>query len=173
MMEGLFYHPGHSWAKQTDNEVVTVGVDDFAQKLLGNPEGIELPPVGSHLDQGGAGWKLAVHSKPIEMLSPVSGEVIEINEEVTKSPELISQDPYGKGWLMKIKVPNSRTDLRNLLSGRVAGAWMNETVRSLRERMSGELGLVMQDGGEPVSGFAMSLSPDEWEKIAAEYLRTN
>ena len=61
-------------------------------------------------------------------------------------------------------------NLRNLLSGNLASAWMADTVRTLREKMSNRLGMAMQDGGVPVSGFVAHLSPEEWHQVAADFL---
>ena len=70
-----------------------------------------------------------------------------------RSPGLINEDPYGKGWLFKVRVPKLSCNLRNLLSGRLAQVWMEITVRALKRRMEGELGPVLQDGGVPVTGI--------------------
>ncbi|HEY4716855.1 MAG TPA: glycine cleavage system protein H, partial [bacterium] len=115
------------------------------------------------------GWNLVVDSKSINMLSPVNGEVIEINKDILNSPEVVNQDPYGKGWLIKVKVPKINTDTKNLLSGKLARKWMDETVNTLRERIGGTLGLVSQDGGLPVNGIARALHPEEWDRIASEF----
>jgi len=168
----LFYHPGHVWAVPEGGGVVRVGIDDFAQKLVGEPEALELPEVGARLEQGERGWKLDVNSKSIDVLSPVGGEVVERNEAALSSPEILNQDPYGDGWLVKVKVPNVAANLKNLLSGKLAGAWMQMSEDGLRQRMSGELGLVMQDGGVPISGIAQGLSPEHWDEIAGEFLLT-
>ncbi|MDH3216745.1 MAG: glycine cleavage system protein H [Candidatus Krumholzibacteria bacterium] len=168
--EVLHYHPGHAWALPEDGPLVKVGIDDFAQKLLGEAERIDLPAVGEHVEQGGKGWRLRVNSRFVDMLSPVGGKVVEVNHEVLESPRLITDDPYGRGWLLKIRVPNVKTALKNLLTGTVAKAWMDDTVRVLSQRDVGQLGVVMQDGGRPVSGFALQLAPDRWEEVAAEFL---
>ena len=133
---------------------------------------MELPEANFRVEQGEIGWRIQSDSKLIDVLSPVNGNVIAVNEEVLKSPELIEQDPYGKGWLFKVQVSKMKPNLRNLLSGKLAVAWMENTVRTLQERMAGDLGVVMQDGGLPVSGFAKALSPDKWDDIAAEFLLT-
>jgi len=172
LAEGLFYHQGHTWAAPEEDGVVRVGLDDFAQKLVGVAQRVDLPGVGSLVEQGEMGVKLNVAAKSIEVLSPVGGEVLAVNEEVLRSPGLINEDPYGKGWLFKVRVPKLRANLRNLLSGRLARLWMDSTVRALKRRMEGELGPVLQDGGVPVIGIAKDLSPDEWEEIAAEFLQT-
>ena len=98
--------------------------------------------------------------------------MLAINEEVLRSPQLINEDPYGKGWLFKVRVPRLSANLRNLLSGRLALVWMDGTVTALKRRMEGELGPVLQDGGVPVTGIAKDLSPDQWEEIAADFLQT-
>ena len=69
-----------------------------------------------------------------------------------------------------VKPRNAKSDLKNLLSGRLVSAWMEETVNSLRVRMGENLGLVYQDGGVPVTGIAKALSPDKWDEVAKEYL---
>jgi len=172
--ENLYYHQGHSWARPRDEQILEIGVDDFAQKLLGKPNGLQLPEVGSKLRQGENGWWMQFGDNPIAMLSPVNGEVVAVNEQVAMQPGLLNDDPYGAGWLLRVRVPAMRTELRNLLTGRVALAWMGETMRKLRYRLSGgSLGMVLQDGGLPVSGFVAQHSPEGWQEIAQEFLMTD
>jgi glycine cleavage system H protein len=168
----MYYHQGHSWAVPEGN-MVKVGIDDFAQKLVGKPSTIILPTIGSKIEQGERGWKLGFDSTSIDMIAPVNGEVVKINEEVLKNPDLINQDPYGNGWLMLIKPRNLKADLKNLLTGRLVSAWMEETVDSLRARMGEDLGLVYQDGGVLVSGIAKALAPEKWDEVAKEYLMSS
>jgi glycine cleavage system H protein len=170
--EGLFYHQGHSWVMPQGAELVKVGVDDFAQRLVGSTDKISLPKVGSHIAQGDVGWKLGIDTKTIDMLSPVTGDVVAVNKDIVRNPTLINQDPYGKGWLIMVKPDNQRATVKNLLTGKLATAWMEKTADTLRERMGGELGVVYQDGGLPVSGIAKALSPDAWDKMAGEFFLT-
>ena len=170
--EGLFYHQGHTWVMPQGAELVKVGVDDFAQRLVGKSNKINLPKVGSRIEQGNVGWKLGIDSKTIDMLSPVTGKVVAVNKDIAKNPDLINQDPYGKGWLMMVKPANKRATVKNLLTGKLATAWMEKTADDLRERMGGEVGVVYQDGGLPVSGIAKALAPDAWDKMASEFLLT-
>jgi glycine cleavage system H protein len=170
--EGLYYHQGHSWVMPQGAELVKVGVDDFAQRLVGSTNKISLPTIGSRIAQGDVGWKLGIDSKTIDMLSPVTGDVVAVNKDIVRNPTLINQDPYGKGWLMMVKPDNQRATVKNLLTGKLATAWMEETADTLRERMGDELGVVYQDGGLPVSGIAKALSPDAWDKMASEFLLT-
>ena len=170
--EGLYYHQGHSWVIPQGAELVKVGVDDFAQRLVGSTNKISLPKVGSRIAQGDVGWKLGIDTKTIDMLSPVTGDVVAVNKDIVRNPTLINQDPYGKGWLMMVKPDNQRATVKNLLTGKLATAWMEKTADTLRERMGGELGVMYQDGGLPVSGIAKALSPDGWDKMAREFLLT-
>ena len=170
--EGLYYHQGHSWVIPHGAELVKVGVDDFAQRLVGSTNKISLPKVGSRIAQGDVGWKLGIDTKTIDMLSPVTGDVVAVNKDIVRNPTLINQDPYGKGWLMMVKPDNQRATVKNLLTGKLATAWMEKTADTLRERMGGELGVMYQDGGLPVSGIAKALSPDAWDKMAREFLLT-
>jgi glycine cleavage system H lipoate-binding protein len=170
--EGLYYHQGHSWVMPQGAELVKVGVDDFAQKLVGKSDKISLPKVGSRIAQGDVGWRLGIDARTIDMLSPVTGDVVAVNKDIAKNPDLINQDPYGRGWLMMVKPDNRRATVKNLLTGKLATAWMEKTADALREQMRGELGVVYQDGGLPVAGIAKALSPDAWDKLARELLLT-
>ena len=171
--EALFYHQGHGWLRPEPGSTAVVGLDDFAQKLVGKVDAIELPPVGSALTQGGAGWKLVVDSVPIPMLSPANGEVVEVNREVLRSPELLQKDPYGKGWLLRLKSSRVAADTRNLLSGRLAKAWMENALEKLQPVHDQYLGHVLPDGGLPVEGIARAVAGENWHELARRHLLTS
>ncbi len=173
LAKNAFYHPGHSWVIPESKNIVKIGIDDFAHKLLGKPDSINLPGIGTRIEQGENGWQMLFGSKSINLLSPVSGEIVGVNKDGINSPESIMQDPYDKGWLLKVRVPKLKSNLKNLLTGRMAIAWMENTVFTLRGKMTRDLGLVMQDGGLPVSGFARQLAPDNWEQLAEEFFLSN
>ncbi len=170
--EPLYFHQGHSWVRVEDKEVVSVGMDDFAQKLVGKINSVNIPPIGSTVMQGGKGWSLRADSKSIDMLSPVDGEVLSVNQEVIDSPEKISSDPYDRGWLIKVKAPRLSANLKNLLSGNLAKKWIEGAMNTLRMRTDFDLGLLYEDGGLPVNGIAKSLDPEKWDEIAREFFLT-
>ena len=176
--EGYSFHQGHAWMKMdllgsNRQRLARVGVDDFAQKLVGKVGAVELPPIGSRLAQGEKGWSLIVDSVPVSMLSPVDGEVMEVNREVLASPGLLNEDPYGKGWLLKVKSDRIAADTRNLLSGKVAMAWMENALENLHPIQHETLGPVMQDGGLPIDGIAKVLGGERWEELARTHLLTD
>jgi glycine cleavage system H lipoate-binding protein len=172
LADGYHFHPGHTWAAAGDGDVVTVGLDDFAAQLVGPPDGLELPAVGTGVRQGERGWRVRAGDRTLAMLSPVDGKVVAVNRAVLESPGLAAEDPYGEGWLLKVEAPNRGASLRNLLSGELASVWMRHTVERLRRLPAGGLGVVMPDGGVPVRGFGRALGPEEWDVVAREFFRT-
>jgi glycine cleavage system H lipoate-binding protein len=170
--EGLYYHQGHGWLRPEPGPSGVVGMDDFAQKLVGKVDSIELPAVGTRLAQGAEGWKVVVDSIPIPMLSPANGEVVAVNQEVLRSPELLQKDPYGKGWLVKLKGSQIAADTRQLLSGKLARAWMENALEKLQPVHERYAGQVLQDGGEPVEGIARAVAGEGWQVLARKHLLT-
>ena len=166
--EEIYYHLGHSWAAPGGRNLVKVGIDDFAQKLVGKINAIHVPGIGSTITQGDTGWSLEVDSKKIDMLSPVDGRVVAINERIVGSPGDINKYPY-VSWLMKVESANFPSNKKQLLSGSFAGKWMEEVRENLLSRMSYNLGLVYQDGGLLVDGMARSLDKEKWDEIVKEF----
>ncbi len=173
MADDYYYHQGHSWAVPEEKNILRVGIDDFAQKLVGKASSLELPKVGDRLSQGEAGWKMNIDSKTISMLSPVEGEVIAVNQKVMDSPAMLNETPYKDGWILKVKTDKMNTNLKNLLSGKLAKAWMEETVEKVGGALTGHGGLVMQDGGQMISGFAKEIDSEHWDRFASSFLLTD
>ena len=173
LADGYHFHPAHTWALDGGEDVLTVGLDDFAAQLVGPPDGLELPAVGTEVRQGERGWQVRAGDRALPMLSPVDGWVVAVNPAVLATPGLAAEDPYGDGWLLKVESPDRRASLRNLLWGELASAWMRHTAERLRGMPALGLGVVMPDGGSPVRGFGRSLGPEEWDAIAREFFRTD
>jgi glycine cleavage system H lipoate-binding protein len=168
LADGYHYHPGHSWAV-AEPDAVKVGLDDFTAQLLGRADAVELPRVGDTVHQGGHGWRVRANGRALAMVAPVAGEVVEVNPAVIATPALAADDPYGAGWLFKVRAHQPRASLRNLLSGDLAAAWLNQCTERLRAMPAAELGVLMPDGGAPVRGFGQILGPAEWERVSREF----
>jgi glycine cleavage system H lipoate-binding protein len=166
----LHFHQGHTWAAREADGVLRVGMDEFSRRLLGSPSALRLPEVGAELRQGGIGWTVWVDGKPIEMLSPVDGEVMDVNAMALEDPGGALERPYDDGWLLKVRVNRVSCPLKNLLTGEVAQAWIRTAEERIRTRSWGELGVVLPDGGEPVDGMAKAVSPEDWDAFAREFL---
>ena len=170
LRDGHFFHQGHSWAAPEEGDVVRVGMDDFAQKLVGEPTAIDLPPPGTELRLGAPAWNVVVDSGRVSMLSPIDGRVEAVNPEVSARPGLVCHAPYDDGWLMKVRVADPGAWPKNLLSGRLARAWMEETNELVRTMSTARLGVLLPDGGVPVQGFARALGAEDWVEVAEEFL---
>lgn len=100
---GLLYTEHDEWV-QVDGDVITVGITDFAQDQLGEIVHVELPAVGRRVAAGDAVCEVESVKAVAEVYAPVGGEVIAVNEELVSQPELLNSDPYGAGWIVKIRV---------------------------------------------------------------------
>jgi glycine cleavage system H lipoate-binding protein len=94
---GFYLHPGHTWAKLEDQGMVRVGLDDFTGRLLGKFDKIKVPLMGKTLIQGKPGFKLFRSSNSVDIVSPVSGVIAEVNSTIEKNPHLINESPYENG----------------------------------------------------------------------------
>jgi glycine cleavage system H lipoate-binding protein len=170
--ESLHYHRGHTWTRPMDADNVVVGMDDFARRLLGPAREMRLPAVGTWLRQGESGFGVTVDDRTAELVSPIEGEVVEVNEALREQPTLATDDPYGRGWLVKVRTADLTANLRNLLSGRLARILDEAAREGLDLRLMALSGSVLQDGGEPVADFAKHLPVAEWKRLVGEFLLT-
>ncbi|MCE4609959.1 MAG: glycine cleavage system protein GcvH [Desulfurococcales archaeon] len=110
----LLYTESDEWVR-VDGDTATVGVTDYAQKKLKDIVGVELPEPGDHVSRGDSVAVVESIKAAADVYAPLTGEITEVNEELYDAPEIINQDPYGQGWLFKIKIEN-REELDNLLN---------------------------------------------------------
>jgi len=113
--DDLFYTKEHEWLRIA-GDGGTVGITDHAQKELGDIVYVELPKVGTKYDSGETFGSVESVKAVSELYIPVSGEVIEINETLGAAPEKINEDPYGNGWMIRIRLLN-KNETADLLSG--------------------------------------------------------
>ena len=112
--EELKYAKSHEWVRREDDGTVTVGITDYAQHALGDLVFVETPDVGRTVSAGEACAVVESVKAASDIYAPVSGEVIEVNAELASAPELVNNEPYGDGWLMRIR-PAGDADLDGLL----------------------------------------------------------
>jgi len=168
----VFFHPGHAWATSETAAIATVGLDDFAQQLVGPIAGVDLPKRGEWVQAGKPAWRLRADSKSVDMVSPVTGVVVAVNDLVDAKPAVVNDDPYGHGWLFAVKLLHPAEGLRELLTGRDAREWMAQVTRDLELSFTPALGQLCQDGGVPVHGFARAIDEDHWDTVARKFLRS-
>ena len=113
--DGLRYTEEHEWAKVLDDGSVLIGVTDYAQKQLHEIVYVELPEVGGSADFMGVVGALESVKAVSDMNSPVAGEILEVNEGLLDSPELVNDSPYGEGWFAKVRPSDLEGDLARLM----------------------------------------------------------
>ncbi|MEW6983083.1 glycine cleavage system protein GcvH [Colwelliaceae bacterium 6471] len=100
----LKYATSHEWVRNEGNGIVTIGITEHAQDLLGDMVFVELPEVGENVSTGDDVAVAESVKAASDIYAPVSGEIIEVNEDLEDSPELVNSDAFGDGWMFKIKL---------------------------------------------------------------------
>ncbi len=111
----LKYTKEHEWIRDNGDGTVSIGITDFAQSELGDIVFVELEPEGSEFVQDEVFGTVEAVKTVSELFSPLSGEIVEINSKLEDDPELVNNDPYGDGWMIKLKM-NDSSELDSLLS---------------------------------------------------------
>ena len=104
--EGLLYHPEHDWARIEGDEAV-LGITWYAQDALGELVHFEAPEVGSTVTKDQAYAEVESVKAVSDVIAPLSGEVLEVNEKALDAPETINEDPYGEGWLVRVRLSDA------------------------------------------------------------------
>ncbi len=123
--ENLLYTKEHEWLS-IEGEVATVGITDFAQGELGDIVYIEIETVDQDIERNGIFGTVEAVKTVSDLFMPVAGSVLEFNEKLQDQPELVNQDPYGEGWMIKIKMQEDMGDA-DLLSAEDYGKMIGET----------------------------------------------
>jgi glycine cleavage system H lipoate-binding protein len=168
--DNLRYHTGHTWALSESRDLVRVGMDDFASKLIGKIESISLPQRGRWVRQGQKFMTIFRDGKSVDMISPIEGTVTDVNEGVAKDPELARKDPYGEGWLLTVQAPDSKINFRNLMGGALARMWTEDSALRLQKRMPIAMSAALaQDGGVAVDDISAHLPDEDWAALTKEF----
>lgn len=165
----LYFHRGHTWLRPHGRDGATVGIDDFARRIFGTVDGLVLPERGEDCEQGEVIGILKKKGKSLGLISPVKGVITLANEDVIRDKGLISRDPYGAGWLFKVKSPDLKRCLRNLIRGPMVRLWIEESAQRLKTMFNLDLGLLYQDGGVPVDDLIEALSEEDWSLVLKEF----
>ena len=112
--EQLKYSKSHEWTRSDDEGTATVGITDHAQDLLGDMVYVELPEVGREVRAGEECAVVESVKAASDVYSPLTGEVVAVNEALADTPELVNKDPYGDGWLFRVRLADA-TELGSLL----------------------------------------------------------
>ena len=130
----LYYTKDHTWARVEENGSVTVGMDAFGAKSAGNIEFIDLPMDDDEFEGGEAFGSLESAKWVGGLLMPVSGTVTEVNENIEDELDLLAKDPYGEGWLIKVKPANLKDDLKALVHGADVVPWLKKEIETRKKK---------------------------------------
>lgn len=152
-----YYHRGHTWAQLEPDGTVTVGLDDLGRRLLGEPDALDLPMPGDHLQANGTAFHIRKRGARVRVLSPVDGEVLSVDGE-------------DGNWRLRLK-PDSIEEpaFRHLLRGSEIRPWLLREMERLQLALSAEgAAPTLADGGVPVSDIAASYPEADWDAVCGK-----
>ncbi|MGB2605328.1 MAG: glycine cleavage system protein H [Candidatus Sulfotelmatobacter sp.] len=166
--QGYCFHLGHTWAMKEGTEDARVGVDKFVTNLLGKIDHIEVRGANRWVRQGQKLITLTSDGTTVDLLSPVEGVVMAINDDALRDPSLVTDDPYENGWIAMVKAADFKVNQRNLIQGSMVAPWMQNSVTRLGAMLSGPA--LAQDGGSPINGLLLRLTPEVRRQVVKEFL---
>ena len=175
----LFYHSGHCWAKVEDADQVCIGIDGILAQMVSPVRTVVLPQAGEAVVQGQSFAHIIQEKHIVELVSPLTGTILSVNQGLKTEPQTLTAEPWGKGWLVTIRPDNLEHDLKSLMFGRKAMEWYqrkeNEVALKRSDMLSRhepELGPTLQDGGDLLVSPAGLLSPEQYEQIIEVLFRS-
>jgi len=132
--DDLYYHVDHAWAKVGSDGMVIVGMNDFYQKSAGDTTYIDLPFEGDDVEQGETVGKIQSAKWVGKFVTPVSGEIVEVNEELEDDATLLNKSPYKEGWIMKVDPSGLDDDLKKLISGDKIEPWIKKEIEDAEKK---------------------------------------
>ncbi len=173
----LFLDAGHTWVEINPSGVTTIGVDGFAQRLIGRIDDIVLPEVGKEINRGDVLFAVKQDNHRAAFASPVEGTVTMVDKELQWHPEMIENDPYREGWICSIQPRNLAQNLKQLFAADEATRWLKGEAQRFQEFFAAQtienmqLGQVLQDGGELTGGVLEFADEATWKGFNEMFLR--
>jgi glycine cleavage system H lipoate-binding protein len=163
-------HPNHSWARVSGKDAI-VGVDDLVQSTLGPVEAVDLPPLGSRIEQGQRLFQLRRGGRCVAVRAPVSGTIVAANEALLQQPSLVNDDPFGRGWVVSVKADKLRDDAPRLLRGSPARSWFRQEIDRLLSTVFDQAAFqpALPDGGTFVEGLYREIDDVAWKKLTESF----
>ncbi len=171
--QGFYFHKGHTWIKMEEASEVRIGLDDFALKVFGPVDRIDAPLLGKEIKQGRKDISITRGQKTAELLSPVSGVVVEINSRLRNQGEPANMDPYSDGWVARIHSSNLRQELKNLMVGDETKTFIRQESDRLYDVIEEATGPLAADGGHPINDIFGNIPEIGWEKLVRHFLAPN
>jgi glycine cleavage system H protein len=165
-----YYHPRHLWVHpfSVDENDVKVGIDDFAQKVIGDIERISFPPEGTAVKENSVCFLVSSAKGAVKTTAPVNGIIKEVNQRLLSDPSLVNDDPYLEGWVFTIGLMGD--GIKGLFYGSCAKNWINWEVERLQRIVAADLGVTATNGGEAIADISGQLNKAQWAKIVSQFV---
>ncbi len=171
---GYYIHSGHTWVRMEEDSIVKIGVTEFATRILGlrSINAIYAPLVGKNVTQGEKGIKIYKNDLEADLLSPVSGVVMNFNADLRERPGLIYEKPYTEGWILRLHANNLRNDLKNLILGPQVEKLVKRDLENIFASLEEVQGPLVADGGELVDDVVGNVPEVGWDNLTKLVLKT-
>lgn len=175
---GLLFNRNHTWAHLGKSGIAQVGVDDWLQHVTGNSKLGFLKDPGDHVKKGEPLMEIKNNGKALRIPSPISGKVVNTNNNLIETPEIIEDDPYNEGWVYKIQPDDWKSETNNFIIGEETGKWFKSELERLKDFVAVSLGnnspqasmVVMQEGGELRDHPLTDMPKEVWQDFQKEFL---
>ncbi len=171
LADGYYFHKGHTWVSIESGGFFRVGMDDFTFKVLGGPDGFDLPLTGQELNKEKAGWGIKRDQNLADILSPVNGVITNVNYSVTKSPEIPSNTPYEDGWLFTVHNSDLKGAVKHMMADEDSVAWLDGEVTTLENMIEKVAGPLSTDGGLLSRDVYGNLPTLGWNNLTNTFLK--
>jgi len=173
----LFLDSGHTWVEVKPSGAATIGLDGFAQKLIGRIDDVMLPEVGKAINRGDVLFAVKQDNHRAAFASPLDGVVQSVDQELPWHPEMIQSDPYKEGWVCSVMPRNLSKNLKQLVTAEEAKSWLKGEAQRFHEFFAAQtldgmqLGHVLQDGGQLIGGVLEFADDGTWKQFNEMFLR--
>ena len=176
--QGLFYSKNHTWAHLQESGIAKVGLDDLLLHLTGEVKLGYLRQPGEIIIKDDLLAEIDQNGKFLKIFSPISGKIIHTNSLLNENPEMLNEDPYGRGWICKIKPSNWVVETNSYYLAEDATLFSRQELDKFKEFISASIGkyspqpsmLILQDGGELLDQPLPGLPPEAWQEFQEDFM---
>lgn len=176
---GLLFDPAHTWTFMEQDGAIKLGIDDFLQHVTGPITRIEMKQNGGEVKKGEVIAVIAQNGKKIEVLSPVSGKIVNYNAALNNSPALLNRSPFDKGWIYRIEPTNWRAENQSMIQAADYRDWLKKEFTRFKDFLQHALSkqqvqyatVALNDGGEILDEILSQFGPETWEDFGNTFIK--
>jgi glycine cleavage system H protein len=173
----VFLDSGHTWVKVKPSGRADIGLDSFAETLVGRVDAVVLPEVGKEVSRGDVLFALRQGNRRAAFAAPIDGVVTDVHKDVNWNPDMIHENPYKHGWMCSLSPRNLAQNLKELRVAEDARSWLRQEAEKFQQFFASQplenmqLGQVLQDGGRTCPGVLEFVDEGTWKKFNDIFLR--